>query len=95
VAFVVSDLSPSCRDTLLCLDEYVDRSLSPEELERVEAHLAACLQCAEKFQFEAGLVPGIRSRLQRRSLPPDLLRAIRLRLRRDRARGTFPGNRTF
>lgn len=73
----------SCEDSLRRLDEYVDRTLSPEELRRVEEHLAGCLRCAEEFRFEVTLVRGIRARLQRLTVPPSLLRGIRLRLRAD------------
>ena len=72
----------SCSDMLLRLDDFVDRALSPEDLELVEEHLTECVKCAEKFRFEASLVQSLRDRLSRISAPEDLLRGIRERLSR-------------
>lgn len=82
----------ACRDALRRLDDYVDRALSPNELQAVEAHLEECLRCAQKFRFESSLVEGIRARLRRLSIPPSLSRNIRLRLRADLPKEPFPGD---
>lgn len=70
----------SCADVLLRLDDFVDRALSPEDLELVEEHLTECVKCAEKFRFETSLVESVRDRLNRIAAPEDLLRRIRQRL---------------
>jgi anti-sigma factor (TIGR02949 family) len=70
----------SCSETLLRLDDFVDRELSPEDLELVEEHLLECVQCAEKFRFETSLVGALRERLARIAVPEALLRRIRERL---------------
>jgi anti-sigma factor RsiW len=80
----------SCRDALRRLDDYVDRTLSPEELRLVEAHLKRCVRCAEQFRFEVTLIRDIRDRLQRLTVPPNLLRGIRLRLRALPPKEPFP-----
>jgi anti-sigma factor RsiW len=70
----------SCSETLLRLDDYVDRALSPADLELVEEHLLECVKCAAKFRFEASMLDAIRDRLSRISAPEGLLRSIRERL---------------
>ena len=69
----------SCSETLLRLDDFVDRALSPAEL-GVEEHLLECVQCATKFRFEASVLDAIRARLSRLAAPEQLLRSIRERL---------------
>ena len=76
----------TCEDAIRRLDDYADRSLPPEELSLVEAHLEECLHCARQFQFEEALIDGLKTRLRRLSIPRRLLRSIRLRLQA----GTFP-----
>lgn len=70
----------SCSEMVLRLDDFVDRALSPEDLELVEEHLTECVKCAEKFRFESSLVRTLRDRLSRIAVPQDLLRDIRRRL---------------
>jgi anti-sigma factor (TIGR02949 family) len=70
----------TCDELLGRLDDYLDRNLSPEELNGVEEHLENCLACLQKYRFEQALLHGIRSRLRRISVPPHLMTSIRLRL---------------
>lgn len=70
----------SCDQVLRRLDDFVDRALGPEELRRVEEHLTDCVMCAEAARFEATLIAGIRSRLQRIAVPSSLRDAIHARL---------------
>lgn len=70
----------TCREMVDRLEDYVDRSLEPHELERVEAHLAHCLECATEYRFEAGLLSAIRERLQRIAMPEDMFARIKARL---------------
>jgi hypothetical protein len=65
---------------VLRLDDFVDRTLSPAELELVEEHLLECVNCAREFRFEVSLVDSLRDRLRRIAAPDDLLRRIRERL---------------
>jgi len=73
-------LGISCSEMVLRLDDYVDRTLSPTELELVEAHLLECVTCARQFRFEVSLIEALRERLQRVTLPDDLMGRIRDRL---------------
>ncbi len=70
----------TCEEVLGRLDDYLDRNLSPEEVRRVDEHLDECLSCLRKYRFERALLDGIRSRLRRTSLPPQLMASIKLRL---------------
>jgi anti-sigma factor RsiW len=73
-------LGMSCSAMVVRLDDYVDRALSPPELARVEAHLLECAACAGQFRFEVSLIDALRERLQRITMPDDLLSRIRDRL---------------
>jgi anti-sigma factor (TIGR02949 family) len=73
-------LGISCSEMVLRLDDYVDRTLSPTELQLVEAHLLECVTCARQFRFEGSLIEALRERLQRVALPNDLMGRIRDRL---------------
>jgi anti-sigma factor (TIGR02949 family) len=73
----------SCSETILRLDDFVDRSLSPAELELVEEHLLECVECADKYRFETSLVDAVRDRLSRIAAPESLLQTIRDRLASD------------
>lgn len=76
-----------CDEVLRRLDDFLDRALVPEDLARVEAHLADCLACAGISRFEATVIERIRERLRRIAAPPDLLEAVRTRLSADSANG--------
>ena len=73
-------LGMSCSEMVRRLDDYVDRTLSPSELEQVEEHLRECVTCAAQFRFEVSLIEALRERLQRITLPDDLFSRIRDRL---------------
>ena len=62
-----------CKQALARLDDYLDRELSPEEQKKVAQHLKICHQCAAHFKFEAELLRGLREKVQRIDLPPDLM----------------------
>ena len=76
----------SCSETILRLDEYVDRALAPSELRLVEVHLEHCLHCASQFRFETSLVRSIRERLRRIEVPADLMASVLRRLDGESAR---------
>lgn len=65
-----------CRDVLALLPDYVDGELSPDDVDRVSAHLRACDRC-EKFGGEYGtLVATLRTALR----PRRIETAVRSRL---------------
>ncbi len=63
-----------CAEAFARLDDYLDRELAPDEMERVREHLEVCAICAAEFRFEARVIEVLKSRIA--SLrPPDELRA--------------------
>jgi anti-sigma factor (TIGR02949 family) len=68
--------SLTCAEVFRRLDSFVDRELSPEELERVREHLEWCVQCAAEVRFETSFVREARTRLRHLAVPPDLAQRI-------------------
>lgn len=66
----------TCREALQRLDDYIDRELPPQEMQRVQRHLRLCHACAKKFAFEAEIVEGVRAKLQRIHAPADLMAKV-------------------
>lgn len=66
----------TCEETFRRLNDYLDRELSPAEIEAVEAHLETCVVCAAEFDFEASLIREVRAKVQRIPLPSDLMAKI-------------------
>jgi anti-sigma factor (TIGR02949 family) len=70
----------TCEAAFRRLDDYLDRELSPEEMQRVEEHLRICEICTSEFVFEASVLTGVRRKLQSIEAPADLLARIAARL---------------
>lgn len=73
----------SCKEAVARLDDYIDRELSPREMNLVVRHLKICAHCAHHFRFEAEIVAGLRAKLGRIEAPPELLQKIRASLPKD------------
>ena len=58
------------------LDLLLDRELPPHELDRLETHLAHCLPCAGRRDFEAQLRNVVREHCADQA-PPELVARIR------------------
>jgi anti-sigma factor (TIGR02949 family) len=71
----------SCEQTFRRLDDFVDRELAPEEAALVRDHLEICAACAREYQFEAGVLDAVKSKLRRIEAPADLLQRISERIR--------------
>lgn len=67
----------TCDEALRRLEDFLDRELAPDDFRKVQEHLDTCAPCTSQFQFEASVLKGIRGRLQRADLPPDLMARIR------------------
>lgn len=59
----------TCEQMFRVLDDYLDRELSPEEMLRVEEHLATCAQCASEYGFEGALLDGLKEKIRRIEVP--------------------------
>jgi hypothetical protein len=49
----------------------------------VEEHLATCAACASEYRFEVGVLDGVRRKLRRLAMPPDLMARISARIERE------------
>ncbi|HRF58702.1 MAG TPA: zf-HC2 domain-containing protein [Fimbriimonadaceae bacterium] len=61
-----------CAETIRRLNDYLDRELSPEEVEMVEAHLATCEHCAAEYGFEQVLLGEIKAKMAQATMPEEL-----------------------
>ncbi len=61
------------------LDLLLDEELEPAEREQLQAHLAACLPCAGRADFETQLRAVVREKCADQA-PPELLARIRAKL---------------
>ncbi|MCH8978927.1 MAG: zf-HC2 domain-containing protein [Armatimonadetes bacterium] len=68
--------SYTCEDAFNKLDDFLDRELSPEEIELVQKHLNKCAQCAEAYDFEGSMLQCVRRKIERLDLPSELLGRI-------------------
>ncbi len=78
----------TCEETIRRLDDYLDRELTPHEIQLVREHLDVCAVCASEFAFEASALKQLRDKLRRITAPPDLLTKVSRAL--ERARGDVP-----
>ena len=66
----------TCEETFRRLDDYLDRVLTPHEMQLVRDHLEVCAVCAAEYKFEAGLLTQLRYTLHRITAPADLMAKI-------------------
>jgi anti-sigma factor (TIGR02949 family) len=78
----------TCEETIRRLDDYLDRELSPHEMQLVQEHLEVCALCASEYGFEASALERLRDKLQRLPAPADLMANISRAL--ERTRGETP-----
>lgn len=74
----------TCEQVFRLLDDYLDRELSPDEIDRVEQHLATCAQCASESRFEGGMLEGLKTKIRQIDVPPSLVEKVERALRRTR-----------
>jgi len=70
----------TCNDAMRQFFAYLDRALSGEALEGMEAHLDECLNCCDKLAFSRQLDGFVKERLGSAEPPPDLADRLRQRL---------------
>lgn len=74
----------TCEQVFHLLDDYVDRELTPEEIDRVEQHLATCAQCASESRFEQGILDGLKNKIRQIDVPASLVERVETVLKRNR-----------
>jgi anti-sigma factor (TIGR02949 family) len=62
----------TCEHVFRLLDDYVDRELTADEIQRVQEHLAVCAACASEYEFDAETIRAVRARMQRIAMPSGL-----------------------
>ncbi len=80
----------TCAQAFRLLDDYVDRELDAQELERIRSHLEVCAVCAAEFRFEASVIRNVRSKVQRLAIPPGLEARVWQAITRERKRDSPP-----
>ena len=69
-----------CEEAFRRLDDFVDRELTEDEIDRVMKHLQICEACAEGFGFEGSLLREVREKINQVAIPPDLREKVFKRL---------------
>lgn len=70
----------SCEEAMRQFFGYLDRALSGEPLEALEAHLQECLECCDRLQFNRRLDGAVKARLAEGRLPEGVEDRLRERL---------------
>jgi anti-sigma factor (TIGR02949 family) len=70
----------SCDQAVKQFFAYLDRALSGEPVEALEAHLEACLDCCERLAFSRKLDTFIKQRLGEAPLPEGIEERLRREL---------------
>jgi anti-sigma factor (TIGR02949 family) len=78
----------TCEETIRRLDDYLDRELTPHEIQLVKEHLEVCDTCASEYAFEATALERVRDKLRRIAAPADLMAKVSRAI--ERARGEGP-----
>lgn len=72
----------SCEEAIRQLFAYLDRALTGEPLEALEAHLRDCLDCCDRLQFNRRLDEAVKARLAGGGVPEGVEDRLRERLAR-------------
>jgi len=70
----------SCEEAVRQFFAYLDRALSGEPLEALEAHLRDCLDCCDRLQFNRRLDGVLKARLAEGGVPDGVEDRLRERL---------------
>ena len=71
----------TCDEVLRRLDDFLDRELSPEEMQLVSTHITDCGTCASEHRFEAGLLNSLKEKLRRIRMPEEMKLRLLTQLR--------------
>ena len=70
----------SCEEAVREFFAYLDRALSGDALELLQAHLRDCLDCCDRLQFSRQVNSVVKTRLADGTLPEGLEGRVRERL---------------
>jgi len=71
----------SCDEAVKQFFAYLDRALSGERMEALEAHFDACLDCCERLEFSRKVDAFVKDRLGDAPLPDGMEERIRRLIR--------------
>jgi anti-sigma factor RsiW len=69
----------TCEEVVRRLDDYVDRELSPREMQLMRAHIETCAACAHEHAFAVATLRTLKAKLRRIEVPGDLMALLALR----------------
>jgi hypothetical protein len=70
-----------CKEVLICLWEYLDEELRPEDAEAVAAHLCLCGGCYPAYCCDRALLDLLARQRTACSAPAALVTSVRARLK--------------
>jgi anti-sigma factor RsiW len=70
----------TCEEMVRRLDDYVDRELSPREMQLAKEHIETCAACAQELVFAEATLRTLKDKLRRIAVPHDLMAHVALRL---------------
>ena len=70
----------TCEEVVRRLDDYVDRELSPGEMQLMRAHIETCAACAQEHAFAVATLRTLKAKLRRIEVPNDLMAHVASRL---------------
>ena len=68
-------LGMTCREAIDVLDDYLESSLTPEVLEKLEAHLRACAPC-RAYQATYERTAQLAAKVNRVEMPSEVKRRL-------------------
>ena len=71
----------TCEHVFTLMEDYLDKELTRQDMQRVQEHLDICIACASEYRFQADTIAQIRRRLQHIYAPAGLLARVSEALR--------------
>lgn len=71
----------SCQRCLELLELITDGEATPEEERQFRKHIDDCLPCYETFNLEQSIKEMLRTKLEKKQVPEDLINAIKQKIR--------------
>jgi len=74
----------TCKEAMERLNDYVDRELSPREMQLVKRHLKICHECTKRFAFEEDVIRQVSSKLESLQEPEGLMARLSQKIYEDK-----------
>lgn len=73
----------TCEEVFRRLDDYLDRELSDQEIQRLEEHLNVCEACLKEYEFEKAVLHNVKSKVRTLQVPSGLMSRISSTIREE------------